>query len=85
MCMHKWLIFIFDLVRKIIHVQNKPYTVTERSENTPGRVDSGRVDPGPSWLTGRFDFRPSWPATPRSTSGFTDIKIAIDFYHPVQP
>ena len=37
--------------------------VTERSENTPGRVDSGRVDPGLSWLRGQFDFRLSWPAT----------------------
>ena len=37
--------------------------VIERSENTQGRVDSGRVDPGPTWLRGRLDFRPNWPAT----------------------
>ena len=41
--------------------------VTERSENTPGGVDSGRVDLGPTWLRGRLDFRPSWPATIKIT------------------
>ena len=61
MFIHNWFIFIFDLVWKIIHVQNKPYIIC--TENTPGRVDSGRVDPGPSWLRGWLDFRPSWPAT----------------------
>ena len=42
------LILIFDLVRKIM--QNKPDNiyVTERSENTPGQVDSVQVDPGPT-------------------------------------
>ena len=48
MFVNKCLIFIFDLVGKIM--QNKPdiIYVTECSENTPGRVDSGRVDPGPT-------------------------------------
>ena len=46
-------------------MQNKPYViyVAECFENTPGQVDSGQVDPGPSRLRGRLDFRPSWPAT----------------------
>ena len=42
-------------------IQDLPYHI--RSENTPGRVDSGRVDPGPSWLRGRLDFKSSGPAT----------------------
>ena len=53
MFVNTFLISIFDLVRKIM--QNpKAYIiymymyVTERSENAPGRVDSGRVDPGPT-------------------------------------
>ena len=29
--------------------------VTERSENTPGRVDSGRVDSGADLTSGRVD------------------------------
>ena len=56
MSVNIFLIFIVDLARKIM--QNpKSYiiymNVTERSENTPGRVDSGadltsgRVDPLP--------------------------------------
>ena len=60
----------FDLVRKIVwfspkvYAKPKPYTiymylyVTESSENT-----SGWVDPGPTWLSNRLDFRPSCPAT----------------------
>ena len=51
MSVNIFLIFIFDLARKIMQNQ-KSYiiyiNVTERSENTPGRVDSGRVDPGPT-------------------------------------
>ena len=41
MFFNNYLIFIFDLVRKI--VQNKPGIIyaTERSENTPGQVHSG--------------------------------------------
>ena len=59
MSVNIFLIFIFDLARKIM--QNpKSYiiymNVTERSENTPGRVDSGadltsgRVDPLPYFI-----------------------------------
>ena len=38
-----------------IHVQSKPFTiyVTEHSENTPGRVDPGRVDSGADLTSGR--------------------------------
>ena len=32
-------------------------------ESTPGQVDPGRVDPRPTWLAGKLDFRPSWPTT----------------------
>ena len=58
-----FLIFIFDLVWKLMQNPNIYMHVIERPENTPGRVDTGRVDPGPTWLKDRFDFRPSWPAT----------------------
>ena len=49
MFVNNCLIFIFDLVKTFMQ-NSKPYNVyvTKRSENTPGRVDSGRVDPGPS-------------------------------------
>ena len=51
MLVNIFLIFIFDLVQKI-RQNPKPYiiymNVTERSENIPGLVDSGRVDPGPT-------------------------------------
>ena len=57
------------------YVEPKPYIiymyiyVTERSENIQGRVDSGQDDTGPTWLRGRLNFRPSWPATPPTNSG----------------
>ena len=55
-----FLIFIVDLVRKN-YAEPKPYImymyVTERSENTLGRVDSGRVDPVPSWPATVLDGR----------------------------
>ena len=63
------LIFFFDLVSPKDYAKPNPYTTymyiyaNEHFENTPGRVDSGRVDPGPTWLRGQLDFRPSWPAT----------------------
>ena len=45
------------LLFKLIHVQNKPFTIyiTERSENTQGRVDPGRVDSGADLTSGRVD------------------------------
>ena len=56
MFVNNFLTFIFDLVRKIM--QNpKPYilymNVTERSENTPGRLDSGAA-----LASGRVDLLP---------------------------
>ena len=50
-----FLIFIFDLVRKIMQIIYMYVYVTERSENTPGRVDSGRVDSGADLTSGRVD------------------------------
>ena len=51
-------IFIFIVVRKIM--QNKPdiIYVTERFENTPCGVDSGRVDSGADLTSGQVDLLP---------------------------
>ena len=41
-----------DYSKPILYVIYIYMYVSECSENTPGRVDSGRVDPGPTWLRG---------------------------------